>query len=177
MQAHHIMSTKRRAYTTMKMPNPHKEEAEFGKGKKGIFICRQCGSCYYLKAWHHSFEKISANHNLALKDFQPTLCPACSMIKNKQHEGEVIIHHIPSQVQDGLIALIRSFGDKAFDRDCQHRIISISLQKNLLLVTTSENQLAAKLAKKIRETFHAKRVRIVHNTAPSDIATVSLFFE
>lgn len=171
------MSTKRRAYTTIKMPSSRKEEAEFGKGKRGMFICRRCGSCYYLKAWHHGFEKINTRRAVTRKDFQSTLCPACAMIKNKQYEGRVVIYKVPLPVRDGLKALIRSFGNKAFERDCQHRIIGISSEKDMLTVTTSENQLAAKLAKKIRETFHAKRARMVHSAAPSDMATISLSFE
>lgn len=171
------MSTKRRAYTTIKMPNPRTEEAEFGKGKKGMFICRRCGSCYYLKAWHHSFDKINTDRNTALGDFKSVLCPACTMIHNKQYEGKVVIHMLPFQDRDGLTALIRSFGAKAYADDCQHRIIDSSFHDDVLTVTTSENQLATKLAKKIKETFHAKRVRVTHSAMPSDSATVSVFFE
>lgn len=30
------------ALGAIKMPNPRTEESEFGKGKKGMYICRRC---------------------------------------------------------------------------------------------------------------------------------------
>ena len=80
-----------------------------------------------------------------------SLCPACEMIKNRQFEGEIIIKNIPVKIKSDLINLAKTFSKRAFERDPMDRLIDIKETKDGLRITTTENQLAVKLAKKSKK--------------------------
>jgi len=136
-------------------PKPKKEEAEFGPGKKDIIICPECGCVYYFKSWHHRLEDYP--HLKEDKNVNFSLCPACQMIKEGKFEGEILIENCPKEIEKELIALVKNMGEKAFEKDPQDRVISIKkLKKGKIQVLTTENVLAIKIAKKIKETFKGK---------------------
>ncbi|PIR02809.1 MAG: hypothetical protein CO144_01555 [Candidatus Nealsonbacteria bacterium CG_4_9_14_3_um_filter_35_11] len=138
-------------------PKSKREEQELGKGKKDISICKKCGVVYWYKSWHH---RLSDYPQLKLtKNIRFTLCPACRMINNKEYEGEIVIEDISPEIENDLINTISNVGKLAFERDSQDRIISIKTiaQKPIKIqVLTTENQLAVKIAKKIKKAFAAK---------------------
>lgn len=140
---------------TSHFPKVKKEEAEFGKGRKNIIICPKCDSIYFYKSWHHHLEnysELSENKNLKF-----IICPACRMIAARLFEGEIIIENTPKNFKKDIINTIKNVGKMAFERDTQDRVISIStLNSSKIRVTTTENQLAIKIAKKIRSAFKSK---------------------
>ncbi len=154
---------------------PHREKREFPKGKSGILICGVCEALYFKKAWQHKIRvKEITMENCLIKK---TICPACLMIKNKQFEGEITIENIPAKIINDLLNLINSFGKTAFERDNQHRLIAIKkINKNSIMATTTENQMALQLAKKIKNTFKKDAMKISLSPTPSDVVYIKLKF-
>ncbi len=158
------------------------EEHEIPKGKSGLVFCNPpaggCNAVYYKKSWHHNLRDYKN-----LKEDLPinfSLCPACKMIKDKQFEGEIIIKNIPPKIFNELEYLIITFGRRAYKRDSMDRIIAIKKNKSEMIITTTENQLAVKIAKKIKDTFKSANQRIdmkiSYSPQPSDVAYVKLEF-
>src|SRR3989344_6528206 len=150
------------------------EEHEFVRGKTGLVFCKNCNAVYYKKSWHHNLRHYkNLAENLAIKFL---LCPACKMIKNKQFEGEIVILNIPDKFLKELVHLIEAFGRRAYARDSQHRLIEIKKDKRNLIVTSTENQLAKQLAKKIKDAFKKVEEKISYSPAPSDVVYIKLMF-
>lgn len=164
---------------------PRREEHEIPKSKLGLVFCKKCDAVCYKKSWHHNLRNYkNLKENLPVKF---SLCPACEMIKNRQFEGEIIIKNIPVKIKSDLINLAKIFSKRAFERDPMDRLIKIEeirvnprldphQSASVIRMTTTENQLAVKLAKKIKETFKKAELKITYSPAPSDVAYVKLTF-
>jgi hypothetical protein len=103
------------------------------------------------------------------------------MIKNKEFEGQLTISNFPPALETDLTKLIRNFCQRAYERDPMDRLISINQLKNQhksasLVITLTENQLAVKLAKKIKEVFKKAKIEISYSPAPSDVVYIKLTF-
>jgi len=105
----------------------------------------------FKKEWHHPDSKLLEQARLGWKKgVRFTTCPACMMIKNHTYEGEVIIRNIPKKFEGELFRLITAYCTRATKRDPQDRVIAIKKQRGGYRVTTTEDELAVKLAKKIK---------------------------
>jgi NMD protein affecting ribosome stability and mRNA decay len=147
------------------LPKPKKEEQEFGPGKRDVLVCPECNAVYFYKSWHHRLEDYP--HLKENKDVRFKLCPACIMIKNGKFEGEVIIENLDGKNITDLINTIKNMGDSAIKRDNQDRIIKIKEKENKIRVITTENQLAQKIANKIKKTFNFKNLEIKYSKGES----------
>ena len=98
------------------------------------------------------------------------------MIKNKQFEGEIIIENVPDKSLNELKNLINAFSKRAYEKDPLHRLINIKQKKSSLEITTTENQLAVRLARKIKETFKKSRMKISYSSSPGDTVYIKIFF-
>lgn len=166
------MSKKKRNESKRKLPYPRKEEAEFGKAKKGIFACKRCGAYFYKKSWHHELHIRKNGKKLLTIGY--IWCPACSMIDNGEYEGKVLIENAPERLTGALIALVKAYSARAYRHDSQHRLIEIKRENGNLAITTTENQLAAKLGRKIKETFKKVDLHITHAEVPSDVTLAKI---
>ena len=162
------------------MPKSAHAEAEFGPGKPGLLICESCGAVYFKKHWHKNLERLNNSEAQSLKNDKKVkfvTCPADTMIKNGQYEGRVTIKNIPEKYKEQLEDLIRGFCDRAYDRDPLDRLIAMKSAGDDWEVTLTENQIANKLARKIKETFS----RVISETrfvgGESDVAEVRVEFE
>lgn len=161
------------------LPRRKNDEEEF-PAHKGVVLCKDCGAAYFKKRWYHGLEKINLpeKNNLPIKF---SLCPACAMIKNKQYEGRITIKNLPDKYVEQLQKLAEGFGKRAYERDPMDRIIEMRKMRNEKLrttewiVTTTENELANKLAHKIKETFNAKS-KTHFAPEPSDVAEITIDF-
>ncbi|MDP3947433.1 MAG: NMD3-related protein [bacterium] len=147
---------------------------EFPKGAKGVVFCGTCNIAYYKKAWHHNLRHFKSFEKDVPVVFR--LCPACTMIKNKQFEGRVTLLYVPAKYQQEVERLVRAYGERAYQRDPLDRVIGIKKMKDGFEVTTTENQLAQKLARKVQETFKTARPSISHSASPSDVAFITVTF-
>lgn len=154
----------------IELPSPRTEKREFPFGRKGIAFCPECKSIYYQKSWHHPLpfqERVRG---------KSILCPACQMIENKQFEGQLTISDFPPTLEGDLTKLIKNFCQRAYERDPLDRLIEIKNISDNLIVTTTENQLAVKLAKKIKEVFKKVKIKISHSPEPSDAIYIKVNF-
>lgn len=131
------------------------ERQEFGPAKKDYLICKTCQAAYYDKSWHHdlSGDRHLKEKNIDKKQINFVLCPACQMIKNKQYEGLITINNTPKKIKDEMIHLIKNMGNTAYEMDPLNRVSKIKESKNIIEVWTTENQLAKKIANKLKSTF------------------------
>lgn len=162
-----------------KLPRRRNDEHEFPKGVKGITLCKDCSIAFYKKSWHHNLR----GHKSLSPDIQVKfdLCPACRMIKNNQFEGEVNITQIPEKEVGGVIKLVEGYGRRAYEDDPLDRIISIRrLPRGTgyedVVVTTTENQLAQRIANKVRDAFNKVKIVRSFSKEPSDVVFITVEF-
>ena len=152
-------------------PKSKKEEAEFGKGKgkEDILICKKCKSVYWYKEWHHQLDDYPGLRKSKRLKF--TICPACQMILDGKFEGEIILEGVPEKLKKEIKKLAQNFGKRAFEKDPLDRIISIKENREGdVRILTTENQLAQRLAKKIKQTFAQKgKISISHSKKESTL--------
>ncbi|MEK9154529.1 MAG: hypothetical protein AAB596_00410 [Patescibacteria group bacterium] len=166
---------KRKQYDN-KIILPRREEHELPKGKAGLVLCRDCGASYYKKYWHHNLRNYKNPKEDALVRF--SVCPACKMIENRQFEGKIVVENIPAKILSDLTNLAENFCRKAYLSDPLDRLIKIKkIKEGVLEITTTENQLAVRLAKKIKETFKKDKNEISYSPRPSDVVYVKISFK
>lgn len=158
---------------------------EFPSGEKGVVLCPGCHSVYRRKFWHRDNKDNQKSQALSLlasrglnKNKKFILCPACQMIKNKEFEGKLTISDFSPVLEADLNRLIKNFCQRAFERDPLHRLIGIKNDSGILTVTTTENQLAVKLAKKIKEVFGKNKIqiKISYSPEPGDAVYIKINF-
>lgn len=148
---------------------------KFKKAGKGILMCRVCANVFFKKRWLKDLSALprgtQVKHSVTFDD-----CPACAMAQEKLFEGEIVIFNAPIRIRKDLLNLILAFGDRAKARDPQDRIIAIQTRGNRLYVTTTENQLAVRLAKKISKTFPTRPPEIRYAKEPQEVARIAIAF-
>lgn len=158
--------------------------AEFGPGKREFIFCPHGEAVYFKKSWHHiakflrSYETRSHKpyETWSRKDVKFRLCPAHEMMKNKQYEGEVIIKNVPAKFRRELLNLIENMDERAMRKDVLDRVLGIKMAGNRLLTTTSENQLAQRIASKIGEVFKKQVAMKISRAKGGDIVRIEIDF-
>jgi len=164
--------------TNKPYPSRFKDRQEL-KAKKGLKVCKSCQAVFYKKSWHHPGPEqsmVQDKSHLKPKTYnlKPSLCPACQMIKNHQFEGEIAITNFSENYPQELINLIKNFCQRAYEIDSMDRLIGIKKTKDGLIITTTENQLAVKLAKKIKDVFKKVQIKISYSSEPSEVVHIKL---
>lgn len=151
-----------------------KATEEFGPGRKDFILCPAGGEAYFQKSWHASISESS--HLKESKRIQYRLCPFHQMVKNKQFEGEIVIEKVPDKNHDELVRLIERSGEHAQRSDPMDRIIRIETKKDVIRVETSENQMAQKIANKIRSRFSKTKRTVSRGKENSDVVRIRILF-
>lgn len=163
----------------VKLPQARRENEEFA-AQKGLVLCPDCRSVYHKKRWQHSVDALGAKEveQMTGKDTKIKfhICPACEMIQRGQYEGRIRIYHVPPQAEKALEELIRGFCKGAFEIDPMDRLIGIKKQDDLWQVTTTENQLANKVGRRIKNIFSRTKVKTHFTGGGSDVAEVIVEF-
>lgn len=168
-------------YLNPKAPFSRKSQEEF-PAVKGVVLCKDCGAVYHKKSWKHGIEKLNKSETEKLasdKKNTPVkfeMCPACRMIKNGQYEGRIIIKNLPEREEHALHELAEGFGRRAYDRDPMDRLIEIKNMDGNWVITTTENEMANKLAHKIKTSFSHVKSRTKFAGDPSDVAEITIDF-
>ena len=160
----------------VRTPQRHAEARKnINRTHKGMLLCEECGHIFIKKEWvNPRTSKVSKVSG----PLQMTMCDACKMENKHMYEGEIIIEGVPDRFRDELYNLIRSYGKRAMGIDSQHRVLEFKKNKGKnYRVTTSENQLAVRLAKKIKEVFRGiVNLYISHSREPFKVNRVRLVF-
>ncbi|RJQ31017.1 hypothetical protein C4572_03035 [Candidatus Parcubacteria bacterium] len=168
-----------RKKNVIKLPLLHGQikREEYGKALEGLWVCKRCRNVRFKKEWHHPGSKAVEELRIGeRKGVKFGICPACYMITHGLFEGEIILDDVPKEYHQEIVNLVRSFGREAELRDPQDRIISLTRRKNRFRVATTENQLAVRLAKKIRETYKKAGISISHSREPYEVGRVRMSF-
>jgi len=151
---------------------------EFGPGKHEFVFCPRGEAVYYKKSWHHASDFFTAT-KLSFVDKKGVkfkLCPIHEMIKNKQYEGEIVIKNIPVKFKSELVRLIENMGETATRIDVLDRILDLRFKNKDLRITTSENQLAWKIARKVTEVFKKKAQAKISRAKEGDLVRINVLF-
>jgi hypothetical protein len=121
--------------------------------------CRVCKAVNFNKRWHHGDHVKVAN--LKKSPFAwVTRCPACKMIESHKYGGKITITNVPSMASRELFYLIDNHAKQEYQKNCQHRLIEIvKRDQNTWILTTTDNQMASKLANRIRQAFDHVEVK------------------
>ncbi|MBU6447409.1 hypothetical protein KGQ24_01020 [Patescibacteria group bacterium] len=152
------------------------EFEEYGKAPKDYRECKICSAVYYNKSWHHgeNFDKFASKK---LKNLWMTRCPACKLAESQKYEGAITLENVPKKFRDELYHMIKAYAKREYDRDCQHRVIAINKEDNKTwTITTTENQLANKLAQKIKDVFNKVDVKVSYSEQPNDVERIKINF-
>ena len=141
----------RRHHTT---PVRHDRTREY----KGVRICTSCRAVYYRKAWHHDSQEFRRLRMREGQHVEHVLCAACKMIRTHRYQGKVTIENVPTHFAAELVNLVLSYAKRARKYNPEHRLIEVHKDDHALVLTTTEDQLAVALAKKVRDVF--KRVQL-----------------
>lgn len=165
--------------SSVKLPQRGREaeHEQYWRERKGVTKCPVCANVHFKKRWYASEEDLFAS----LKQGHPgiteeKMCQACKMVKEHTFEGELFIEEVPMRYRQELLKLVKNFGERARQIDPQHRIIAVEEIVNGYRVTTTENQLAGKLAKKIRGVFNKVKIHFSHSAEPAEVDRVHAVF-
>ncbi len=164
----------------LKLPlrNRAEKNEEWMRETQGLEICPECDNVYYKKRWVHSLAKLGKlSKRFERSKIKSKICPACKMIKDHAFEGEVIIEGIPANQKQDLTNLIHAFGERAMEKDPQDRIIELEKKNGTYRLITTENQLAVKLGKKIRDVFKKVDLHISYSEEPSEVSRIYVKFK
>jgi NMD protein affecting ribosome stability and mRNA decay len=153
------MPQRKRQKWNVEKPARKRERQEFGRGRPGITLCDMCGAAYFKKRWYHGLEKLHPTNQKLPVSF--IVCPACTQIKNKQFEGRIVLKNVPRKLEREVFGFVEAYGRRAWDRDPMDRVIAAKKTEEGMVITTTENQLANKIA---------------FGPRPSDVARITVIF-
>lgn len=165
-----------------------KNQASRGGGEefhaqKGVVLCKDCGAAYHKKSWRHGMEEFNKAETASISSGKKEvpvkfeICPACKMIKDHQYEGRITIKNLPESSEQSLRELVEGFSKRAYEQDPMHRLIGAKkLGAGNWEITTTENEMANKLAHKIKTSFSHVKSRTHFAGDPSDVAEITIEF-
>jgi len=162
---------------SLKLPSRGRAEKneEWGRELGGIVICPECKNIHFKKQWHPPGVfpfNFSRNFKTAEK-----ICPACKLVRDHAFEGEIYIENMPTSRRQEILNLISAFGRRAMRKDPQDRIIAAEPRGDrACYVTVTENQLAVRLAKKIKDAFKNVIIKISYTKEPAELSRVYVVF-
>ena len=162
-----------------KLPQRGREakHEEFDGGEKGFVVCPKCHNIFFKKSWHHPGSSSLVKEEVRrTKETHFKLCPACVMVKEHTYEGEINISDVPARYEAELMHLVAAFNARAQKRDPQDRIIDIEQVKGGYRITTTEDQLAVRMAKKIKGVFNKVDLHISYSREPYEVARINVKF-
>ena len=170
--------------SSIKLPQRNGEPAhdQYGQEQKGAVKCPRCGNVHFKRRWYGSLgdiptrQKGDAVRRESPKITKRELCPACKIANEHLFEGELTVEKVPAKYRVELLRLLRNLGVRARKKDPQDRIIAIERKPGNYRVTTTENQLAVRMAKKIKEVFAPVDLKISFSRDPYKTARATIVF-
>ena len=98
------------------------------------------------------------------------------MIKERLFEGKILLKNVPKKEEREILNFVSAYGQRAWDRDPMHRVIAAKKTSEGIVVTTTENQLANKMARKLAQVFNKVTKEISFSPGPSDIVYITITF-
>lgn len=86
------------------------------------------------------------------------------------------MRNVPERLHDELGHFITNYGERSFENNPMHRIIAAKKSGGEWEITTTENQLAGRLARKIKNHFKGAKAQVRFLGDPSDVEEVIITF-
>jgi hypothetical protein len=141
-----------------------------GRKASSARLCERCGAVYMDGHWHTSpglSAKLKAAKRI-MSGKHPQTCIECEWAEHGQRgkaagfEGEVTLDGLKDPAEkSAVLATVRNFGKRAVKRDPQDRIIAIDDRGERVVVTTTENQMAAGIGRTVAAAFKGGKLKIV----------------
>jgi len=141
---------------------------------KGILVCKRCGNVYFKRKWHHALDKKIKEESSG--ETRLVVCPACAMSSNHRYEGELVVENVPEAVESEFLRAVNGYGRRTEEINPQHRIINLEKKRGFYRITTTENQMAARLGKHIKQIFKKVDLKITRSAEPFKLDRVFLSF-
>lgn len=136
-------------------------------------LCARCNAVYFDGHWHDApllsaHLKVSHRGVMAPKAVKEDLCDVCRTAvygpkptAESGFEGQVILDGLIDPKEKAMIlATVRNFGKRASKRDPEDRILLIEDRGERVVVTTSENQMAAGIGRAVDAAFKGGKLKI-----------------
>ncbi len=144
--------------------------------EKGVLVCKMCHAVHFRKAWRHDDEFFRRWREFARVRVEETVCPACKLVRFHQYNGKIVFSDLPKYVIPELTNLIIAYGKRAWRNNPEDRVVEIVPGDHALTVTTTEDQLAVRIAKKVRDAFKRFTIDIHYAKDRADETLVRLRF-
>ncbi len=149
-----------------------------GKPKPGITICPECRAVFFEKHWHHADAAPYRRADTKGKEVHYARCPACKMAKDHTYGGLLKITGVPAAQESEMMNLILNFVNRAYKRNCQHRLLRFRRvgRRGAYTFEFSDNQLAVRLARALQKRFKKVAVTVRYPHEPLKVSEVTLSF-
>lgn len=132
--------------------------------KRPVRECERCMAIFFDGHWHKLKSKAVVSVLKKEVAVLHDVCEACR-IESAAHGpvgavGEVRIAEVPERIRRDVLRTVANVGRTAISRDPEERIISIDEVGKGYRVTTTENQLAVRIGKKLDSAFKGGRIAI-----------------
>jgi hypothetical protein len=107
--------------------------------------CPHCGAHFDKGRWQWGWVPEGA---------QPHLCPACRRIQDKLPAGVITLHHVPQQLKDQIIGLVRNEEAAEKTEHPLNRIIAVDDAEDKVVVRTTDIHLPRRIGEALKRTYH-----------------------
>ncbi|MFA6608324.1 MAG: hypothetical protein WCT07_00190 [Candidatus Paceibacterota bacterium] len=159
-----------------------KHGRDYSKGEdhleyKGVTECPKCHNVRFEKRWLHSIADLRKEGEEEPIVARTEKCPACKIIDGGNYEGELFVEGFREEQKEELLNLIHNYCARATEIDPQDRVIKIEDTEKGLRITTVENELTDRLAKKIKDAFNHVNIHFSHGGEGAEADRVRVTFE
>lgn len=138
------------------------------KKQSGVQVCDRCNAVFYDGHWHTDAHAASAmSEHKPRNAKQSAMCPACTYVMSGEgkadsdFEGQITLDGLHDANEKAEILLtIRNLARASVEKDPQDQIIAIDDKGDRIIISTTDNQLAVRMGKKIDESFKGGTLRI-----------------
>jgi len=141
--------------------------------KQPLRECGNCSSVYFDGHWHQLRSKSVKNELRKKTVLLESECEACRLEREAHGPvgavGEVRIGAVPARHVLDVMRTIRNVGKTALKRDQEERIIAIEESGQGFRVTTTQNQLAVRIGKKLDSAFKGGQLAVKYSAEDSPV--------
>ena len=143
----------------------------------GFVSCKVCHNVLHNKRWQKLDGEVLLKINPQHKSVHEAVCPACEMIRRGQFGGEVIVRNVPDSRSFDVVDLILAVAKQAEEHGAEVRVIDIKKDNGEIRVTTTDNQLAVRIAKDIKSANKKSELEISYSPEPHKVSRAIVDFK
>ena len=144
-----IRSMSRRGTRSEKSPPKTRKT----RSTPGPTVCHRCGAVFARKTWRRD-RRVSLAF---LEGATWQVCPACKQAGGAEGFGKVVLRgaYLAAN-EDAIRRRIQNVADRAEFTQPQHRVASVTRERDTLEVLTTSQKLAHRIARELKKAFHGR---------------------